>query len=152
MTCGASASTSPRSAWPSSPRPTRSSVATSSGSPASTDLHSFMGHMLLEATRQFDAVSGAVIVLKDSLQEWRIVAHVREGQLGQPPYATSVPVGGSVFTSRYGDLREPRWVDVDNQTTESWPGLTRLSPTPGRGRDCGLPPGFRRAAASAFSP
>ncbi|HZC87858.1 MAG TPA: GAF domain-containing protein, partial [Steroidobacteraceae bacterium] len=41
-----------------------------------TDLHSFMGHMLLEATRQFDAVSGAVIVLKDSLQEWRIVAHV----------------------------------------------------------------------------
>ena len=38
-----------------------------------------MGHMLLEATRQFDAASGAVIVLKDSLQEWRIVAHVRDG-------------------------------------------------------------------------
>jgi signal transduction histidine kinase len=88
-----------------------------------TDLHSFMGHMLLEATRQFDAISGAVIVLKDSLQEWRVVAHVREGELGQPPYATSVPVGGSVFTSRYGDLREPRWVDVSHQTTESWPGL-----------------------------
>jgi signal transduction histidine kinase len=88
-----------------------------------TDLHSFMGHMVLEATRQFDAVSGAVIVLKDSLQEWRIVAHVREGQLGQPPYATSVPVGGSVFTSRYGDLREPLWVDVAEQTAEAWPGL-----------------------------
>src|SRR5215469_8474959 len=64
-----------------------------------TDLHSFMGHMVLEATRQFDAVSGAVIVLKDSLQEWRIVAHVRDDQPGQPPYATSVPVAGSRFTS-----------------------------------------------------
>jgi len=88
-----------------------------------TDLHSFMGHMLLEATRQFDAVSGAVIVLKDSLQEWRIGAHVRDDQPGQPPYATSVPVAGSVFTSRYGDLREPRWVDVAEQTAEAWPGL-----------------------------
>ena len=45
------------------------------------DLHSFMGHMLLEATRQFDAASGSVIVSKDTLQEWRIVAHVRDGQL-----------------------------------------------------------------------
>jgi len=90
-----------------------------------TDLHSFMGHMLLEATRQFGASSGAVIVLKDSLQEWRIVAHVREGQLGPPPYAVSVPVAGSVFTARYADIREPLYVDVSdqNRTIESWPGL-----------------------------
>src|SRR5207244_12295395 len=52
-----------------------------------TDLHSFMGHMLLEATRQFEAISGAVIVLKDSLQGWRVVAHVGEGQLAQPAVA-----------------------------------------------------------------
>jgi signal transduction histidine kinase len=88
-----------------------------------TDLHSFMGHMLLEATRQFDASSGAVIVLKDSLQEWRIVAHVRDGQLAPPPYAVSVPVAGSEFTTRYADVREPLYVDVANQTAESWPGL-----------------------------
>jgi hypothetical protein len=50
-----------------------------------TDLHSFMGHMLLEATRQFDAISGAVIVRKDVLQEWRIVAHVRDGQVAARP-------------------------------------------------------------------
>jgi signal transduction histidine kinase len=87
-----------------------------------TDLHSFMGHMLLEATRQFNAVSGAVIVLKDSLQEWRIVAHVREGQLAQPSYATSVPVAGSVFTARFGDLREPFYVKVAPLTTDIWPG------------------------------
>src|SRR5215469_14404000 len=88
-----------------------------------TDLHSFMGHMLLEATRQFDAVSGVVIVLKDSVQQWRIVAHVRDGQLAQPPYATHVPVAGSMFTARFADLREPLYLDVQQQTSEIWPGL-----------------------------
>ena len=77
-----------------------------------TDLHSFMGHMLLEATRQFNAMSGAVVVLKDSLQEWRIVAHVRDGQLADPPYATSVPVAGSAFTARFADLREPLYLQL----------------------------------------
>ncbi len=88
-----------------------------------TDLQAFMGHMLLEATRQFDAVSGVVIVLKDSLQEWRIVAHVRDGQLAQPPYATSVPVGDSVFTRRFGELREPIYLNLARQTNEIWPGV-----------------------------
>jgi signal transduction histidine kinase len=88
-----------------------------------TDLHSFMGHMLLEATRQFDAASGAVVVLKDSVQEWRIVAHVREGQLAPPPYATSVPVSGSVFTTRFGGLREPLYLNVATQQHEIWPGV-----------------------------
>jgi signal transduction histidine kinase len=87
-----------------------------------TDLHSFMGHMLLEATRQFDATSGAVVVLKDSLQQWRIIAHVRDGQVAQPPFATSVPVAGSPFTQRYGALREPLYVEIASQHEEIWPG------------------------------
>ena len=88
-----------------------------------TDLHSFMGHMLLEATRQFDAVSGAVIVLKDSLQQWRIVAHVRDGQLGEPPFAASVPVNGSPFTARFAELREPMYLEIAREDTETWPGV-----------------------------
>ena len=88
-----------------------------------TDLHSFMGHMLFEATRQFDAISGAVIVLKDSLQEWRIVAHARDGVLAQPSYATSVPVAGSVFTARFADLREPLYINIEERVSEIWPGL-----------------------------
>src|ERR1700731_768280 len=88
-----------------------------------TDLHSFMGHMLLEATRQFDAASGAVIVLKDSLQQWRIVAHVRDGQLGEPPFAASVPVNGSPFPARFAELREPMYLEVARQDTELWPGV-----------------------------
>jgi signal transduction histidine kinase len=88
-----------------------------------TDLHSFMGHMLLEATRQFDAVSGVVIVLKDSLQEWRIIAHVRDGQLAEPSYPVKVPVGGSTFTEKFGQLREPHYVDYAVQQEEIWPGV-----------------------------
>ncbi len=88
-----------------------------------TDLHSFMGHMLLEATRQFDAVSGVVIVLKDSLQEWRIIAHVRNGQLAEPSYPVKVPVAGSSFTERFGQLREPHYVDYATQPEEIWPGV-----------------------------
>jgi signal transduction histidine kinase len=48
---------------------------------------------------------------------------VRDGQLAPPPYAVSVPVAGSEFTTRYADVREPLYVDVANQTAESWPGL-----------------------------
>src|SRR6266513_402998 len=88
-----------------------------------TDLHSFMGHMLLEATRQFDAVSGAVIVLKDSLQQWRIVAHLRDGQPAEPPFAASVPVSGSPFTARFAELREPMYLEIARQETEIWPGV-----------------------------
>lgn len=88
-----------------------------------TDLHSFMGHMLLEATRQFAAVSGVVIVLKDSLQEWRIVAHVSDGEVKQPPYPVSLPVAGSVFTTRFGELREPIYLHMERQMSEIWPGV-----------------------------
>jgi signal transduction histidine kinase len=88
-----------------------------------TDLHSFMGHMLLEATRQFGAISGAVVVLKDSLQQWRIVAHVREGQLAEPQYATNVPVAGSLFTARFAELREPLHLNVTKQRKDIWPGV-----------------------------
>jgi len=88
-----------------------------------TDLHSFMGHMLLEATRQFDAISGAVVVLKDAAQEWRVIAHVRDGQLAEPSYAVKTPVAGSVFTEQYGQLREPFYVDVAHHKDEIWPGV-----------------------------
>ena len=86
------------------------------------DLQSFMGHMLLETTRQFGAVSGAVVVLKDSLQEWRIVAHVREGELVQPGYPASVPVADSGFTARFAELRTPLYVDLAHEQDGTWPG------------------------------
>ena len=86
------------------------------------DLGSFMGHMLLEAVRQFDADSGAVIVSKDSLQEWRIVAHVRDGQLEPAPFATSVPFTGSPFTNMLANQQEPQYFDLEKETPDIWPG------------------------------
>ena len=89
-----------------------------------TDLHSFMGHMLLEATRQFGASSGDVVVRDDSLQEWRVVAHVHDDQLTAAPYAHRVPLEGSEFTELYGDaLRQVLYVDITSLQTNTWPGL-----------------------------
>src|SRR5262249_55062547 len=50
------------------------------------DLSSFMGHMILEATRQLNAASGAVIVAKHAMHEWRVLAHVRDGKPEPPPF------------------------------------------------------------------
>jgi signal transduction histidine kinase len=86
------------------------------------DLHSFMGHMLLETTRQFEAASGSVIVSKDSLQEWRVLAHVRDGHLETPPFATSVPFAGSPFTEVFGRSPEPRYMNIERGNWEIWPG------------------------------
>jgi signal transduction histidine kinase len=86
------------------------------------DLGSFMGHMLLEAARQFDAASGAVVVSKDSLQEWRVVAHVRDGQVEPPPFATSVPFAGSSFTETFANQQGPVYIDVEKETLDIWPG------------------------------
>jgi signal transduction histidine kinase len=86
------------------------------------DLGSFMGHILLEAARQFDAASGAVIVSKDSLQEWRVVAHVRDGQVEPPPFAASVPFAGSPFTVKFAAQQEPVYIDLENRTADIWPG------------------------------
>jgi signal transduction histidine kinase len=87
------------------------------------DLSSFMGHMLLEATRQFGAASGVVIVSKHALQEWRVLAHVRDDQLEEPPFATTVPFTGSPFTEVFGRQFEPLYVDVTRNEREIWPGV-----------------------------
>ena len=86
------------------------------------DLNSFLGHLLLEAVRQFDADSGAVVVSRDRLQEWRIAAHVREGRLEEPPYQISVSTG-SPFGNRFGQPHEPMYLEVAQQHQEFWPGM-----------------------------
>jgi signal transduction histidine kinase len=92
-----------------------------------TDLHSFMGHMLLEATRQFGASSGDVVVRDDSLQEWRVVAHVHDNELAAAPYASSVPLVGSPFTALYGDaVRQVLYLDIARLVSSTWPGLVEF--------------------------
>ena len=86
------------------------------------DLGSFMGHVLLEAARQFDAASGAVIVSKDSLQEWRIIAHVHNGQVEPPPFAVSVPFADSPFADAFATQQGPAYFNLEKETPELWPG------------------------------
>ncbi len=87
------------------------------------DLASFMGHMLLEATRQFDAASGSVIVAKNALQEWVVLAHVRDDQLEQPPFPKSVPFAGSPFTAVFGRQFKPLYINIAKDDHEIWPGV-----------------------------
>ena len=86
------------------------------------DLNGFLGHLLLEATRQFNAASGAFVVSRDSLQEWRIAAHVVGGKLEEPPYPISVSTG-SPFGNRFGQPHEPMYLDIAQQHQEFWPGM-----------------------------
>jgi signal transduction histidine kinase len=65
-----------------------------------------------------------VVVLKDSAQVWRIIAHAREGKLQPPPFPTSVPVEGSAVSTKFASLREPQYVEVAKaEAEEMWPGV-----------------------------
>ena len=78
--------------------------------------------MLLETSRQFDAASGTFIVAKESLREWRIVAHARDGHLQPPPFAAKVPFSGSPFTEIFGRGSQAAYINVEHTNWEIWPG------------------------------
>jgi len=92
------------------------------------DLHSFMGHVLLEATRQLDAASGTVILLKDSVQEWRVIAYVREGAILDPTFPQSVPCSQAPFDQRLRAARGPIVLDLEDEQDAKlvWPGTLRM--------------------------
>jgi signal transduction histidine kinase len=86
------------------------------------DLHAFLGHLLLETARQFEAASGSIIVSKESLKEWRIVAHVRDGQLETPLFQASVPFAGSPLTELFARAPQAAYINVEHTNWEIWPG------------------------------
>ncbi len=86
------------------------------------DLHAFLGSMLLETARQFEAASGSIIVSKDSFKEWRILAHARDGQLETPLFAASVPFAGSPLTELFGRGPQAAYINVEHINWEIWPG------------------------------
>jgi signal transduction histidine kinase len=88
------------------------------------DLHSFMGHVLLEATRQLGATGGTVIVLKESLQEWHIFAYVQDGEITKPEFPVRVPCAEAGFDKRLRGAREAVVLDLDVEEDAKlvWPG------------------------------
>ena len=88
------------------------------------DARNFLGHVLLEATRQFDAAAGNVIVRHDAPDIWEIAAHVDGGQLVPPPFTASIPADGSVLGEQLSRTGQPMFCSLvgEDDTTE-WPGL-----------------------------
>jgi signal transduction histidine kinase len=88
------------------------------------DLQSFMRALLLEATRQLGADGGSVILWKEALQEWRIVAYARGGEIAEPTFPVALSREQAKFDRRLRDLRVPVFLDFDvpEDLECVWPG------------------------------
>src|SRR6185503_3488011 len=88
------------------------------------DLQSFMRALLLEATRQLDAEGGSVILWKEALQEWRIVAYARGGEIAEPTFPVALSREQAKFDRRLRDQRVPVYLDFDvpEDVECIWPG------------------------------
>jgi len=88
------------------------------------DARNFLGQVLLEATRQFDAAAGNVIVQHDSPAIWEIVAHVEAGQLVPPTFTVSIPAAGNALGEKLANTEQPMFCDlVGGDADSEWPGL-----------------------------
>src|SRR5580692_1456098 len=88
------------------------------------DARNFLGHVLLEATRQFDAAAGNVIVRHDTPAIWEIVAHVDGGQLVPPSFTASIPADGNALGEKLSNTEQPMFCSlVEEDDSTEWPGL-----------------------------
>jgi signal transduction histidine kinase len=86
------------------------------------DLGNFVGHVLLEATRQLNADGGGVIVADEGSASWSKVAYVTAGQSTVPAVPDCVRSEGSALVERFGQRSDPLYVDLVREQTELWPG------------------------------
>ena len=88
------------------------------------DLQSFLRALLLEATRQLDAAGGSVVLWKEALQEWRIVAYARDGEITEPTFPISLTREQAKFDKRLREQRVPVYLDfsVPADVDCVWPG------------------------------
>jgi signal transduction histidine kinase len=86
------------------------------------DLHSFLGHVLREATRQLDAAAGFVVVLDDASKEWRLKASVKDGEIDVSPFATAMaPSAQQVLSGLLEQARGAFQIDVEHDSQVFWP-------------------------------
>ncbi|HVY79763.1 MAG TPA: GAF domain-containing sensor histidine kinase [Steroidobacteraceae bacterium] len=92
------------------------------------DLQSFLRALLLEATRQVDAAGGSVVLWKEALQEWRILAYARNGEITEPTFPVSLTREQAKFDERLRALREPQYLDltVPADLECVWPGTVDM--------------------------
>jgi signal transduction histidine kinase len=83
------------------------------------DLGSFLGHILLETTRQLHASSGGIVRLSDSREEWEVIANVRNGVIEKPSFASKTLVLTTTVSDVLEDCRQRKYL---HQTLGEWPG------------------------------
>jgi signal transduction histidine kinase len=84
------------------------------------DVRQFLCRLLLDATRLVNAAGGSVAVALPN-DEWRVMAHVRGGELAEPEFPATTS-SNAVKWLAYKS-REPMYVEVARFSTLQWPGL-----------------------------
>ena len=81
--------------------------------------HFLSGHILVETSSQLDAATGVVIVCDVAHREWRIIAHVEDGRVEDPPYRASLPLTvGSPFGAGTTPVASSRTAERSTSTSD----------------------------------
>lgn len=86
------------------------------------DLSSFVGDVLLEATRLVNAAAGTITVAHETKAEWHVMAHVHHGLLTSPPFADSVPFDQTEIDPLFRESPDPIDLDIEYGDNCPWPG------------------------------
>ena len=78
------------------------------------DLHAFMGTCCSRPPDSSMRPPAPSSCQSRHLKEWRILAHVRNGQLEPPPFAASMPFAGSPLTEFFGRSTKPAYYQSRN--------------------------------------
>ena len=95
-----------------------------------TELGAFLGgHVLMEAKEGVEAAGGAVIVRDAALDEWRVLAYMRDGRLEPTPYVATPPLTvedlfDSDVPSETGNRKwAPTYFDLGDRVETGWPKI-----------------------------
>ena len=90
---------------------------------AQPDWKRLIEHVLLEATRQLEAASGTIVVPNLDGNEWHVAAHVVDGRLAEPTFATVVRSGEAEVGRMLAGKRDPTFVTEEKFDEFDWPGV-----------------------------
>ena len=88
------------------------------------DPYNFLGPVLLEATRQLGAAAGSVMMLSVAGDEWRVMAHVRNDNIEDAPFATTLPNTEELYAEMRKKIQQqPLYYEIDDTCSSPWPGV-----------------------------
>ncbi|MGH8249762.1 MAG: sensor histidine kinase [Steroidobacteraceae bacterium] len=93
---------------------------------AQPDWKRFLEHVLLVAARQLEAASGTIVVSNLEGNEWHVAAHVVDGRLEEPTFATVVRDDEANVGRMLTTKRDPTYVTVEKFDEFDWPGVAEF--------------------------